>query len=119
MDCFRKGGGVRYEEYARFHDVMADESAQTVVAGLFDHILPIVGGLEARLQRGAEALDIGCGKGRAVAALAERFPASRFHGYDLCADAIAAGDPAAAASAMHEHVMLVSDVALLRERPAE
>jgi GntR family transcriptional regulator, transcriptional repressor for pyruvate dehydrogenase complex len=33
------------------------------------------------------------------------------------ADAIAAGDPDAAAQAMHDHVMLVSDVALLREQP--
>lgn len=33
------------------------------------------------------------------------------------ADAIVAGDPVAASAAMHEHVMMVSDVALLRERP--
>jgi len=46
-------------------------------------------------------------------------PRDSLAGHRKVADAIAAGDPAAAASAMHEHVMLVSDVALLRERPAE
>ncbi len=33
------------------------------------------------------------------------------------ADAIIAGDPSGASAAMHEHVVMVSDVALLRERP--
>ena len=46
-------------------------------------------------------------------------PRDSLAGHRRIADAIRAGDPAAAASAMHEHVMLVSDVALLRERPAE
>ena len=46
-------------------------------------------------------------------------PRDSLAGHRKVADAIAAGDPATAASAMHEHVMLVSDVALLRERPAE
>ena len=46
-------------------------------------------------------------------------PRDSLAGHRKVADAIVAGDPAAAASAMHEHVMLVSDVALLRERPAE
>ena len=46
-------------------------------------------------------------------------PRDSLAGHRKVADAIAAGDPAAAAAAMHEHVMLVSDVALLRERPAE
>ncbi len=43
-------------------------------------------------------------------------PRESLAGHRKVADAIAAGDPAAAAQAMHEHVMLVSDVALLREQ---
>ncbi|MCB1790188.1 MAG: transcriptional regulator, partial [Gammaproteobacteria bacterium] len=34
IDCFRHGGGVAYEHYPRFHEVMAEDSGQTVVAGL-------------------------------------------------------------------------------------
>lgn len=44
-------------------------------------------------------------------------PRESLAGHQKVADAIAAGDPDAAAQAMHEHVMLVSDVALLREQP--
>ena len=40
-------------------------------------------------------LDAGCGSGRALIAMAERFPNSRFTGYDLCADAIASAQRSA------------------------
>lgn len=90
VDKFRNGGGVHYECFHRFHEVMAAESAQTVVAALTDHILPLATGLRDQLQSGIDALDIGCGSGKAACTLAETFPNSRFTGYDLCEDAIAA-----------------------------
>jgi ubiquinone/menaquinone biosynthesis C-methylase UbiE len=88
VECFHKGGGVHYEAFHRFHDVMAEESAQTVVAALIDHILPLAGGLIEQLERGIDVLDVGCGSGRAVCRLAAEFPNSRFVGYDFCEDAI-------------------------------
>jgi SAM-dependent methyltransferase len=93
---FREGGGVPYERFGRFHEVMAEDSAQTVLSALFADILPLVPGAEERLERGSSLLDLGCGRGRALIMLAERFPQSRFVGYDLSPDAIAfAGDEAA------------------------
>jgi SAM-dependent methyltransferase len=89
VECFRSGGGVPYERYRRFHEVMAEESAQTVLSVLFSHILPLVPGMGERLEEGAALLDLGCGRGRALLMLAERYPASRFLGYDLSPDAIA------------------------------
>ena len=86
--CFRDGGGVPYERYARFHEVMAEDSAQTVLSVLFSHILPLVPGAEERLEEGASLIDLGCGRGRALLLLAERFPRSRFVGYDLSPEAI-------------------------------
>ncbi len=86
--CFRAGGGVPYSAYPRFHQVMAEESDMTVVAGLEDHILPLVPGLSDRLAGGIDALDVGCGRGHGLIALAERFPNSRFVGLDLSAEAI-------------------------------
>jgi SAM-dependent methyltransferase len=95
VECFRSGGGVPYERYPRFHEVMAEESAQTVLSVLFSHILPLVPGMSERLEDGASLLDLGCGRGRALLMLAERFPASTFCGYDLSTDAIAfAGEQA-------------------------
>ena len=90
VDKFSNGGGVHYGCFHRFHEVMAAESAQTVVSALMDHILPLAPGLRDQLQAGIEVLDIGCGSGKAACALAQAFPNSRFTGYDLCEEAIAA-----------------------------
>jgi SAM-dependent methyltransferase len=91
VERFRKGGGTRYGDYRGFHHLMAEESAQTVVAPLFDHILPLVPGIIERLEEGIDVLDAGCGSGRALIAMAKRFPRSRFVGYDLCEEALEAG----------------------------
>jgi 2-polyprenyl-3-methyl-5-hydroxy-6-metoxy-1,4-benzoquinol methylase len=88
VGCFEKGGGVPYSSYKRFHDVMSEESYQTVVVGLIDHILPLVPNLPLDLMRGIKVLDIGCGKGKAVNLMAQHFPKSTFYGYDLSKEAI-------------------------------
>src|SRR5688572_10665648 len=89
VECFRTGGGVPYDRYPRFHEVMAEESAQTVLSVLFSHSLPLVPGMSERLEAGSSLLDLGCGRGRALLLLGERYPKSTFRGYDLSADAIA------------------------------
>ena len=88
IECFREGGGVPYEKYPRFHAVMAEDSNQSAVAGLEEHVLPLVPGLVDRLERGIDVLDLGCGRGQAINKLARRFPASRFVGLDLSEEAI-------------------------------
>jgi ubiquinone/menaquinone biosynthesis C-methylase UbiE len=90
VDCFHGGGGIPYEAYERFHDVMAEESAQTTVAAIEDMIVPLVPGLARRLERGIAVADIGCGQGKALNRLAALYPASRFTGYDLCEETVAA-----------------------------
>jgi 2-polyprenyl-3-methyl-5-hydroxy-6-metoxy-1,4-benzoquinol methylase len=87
--CFREGGGVPYSRYARFHEVMAEDSGQTVLPGLKEYILPLVPGLVERLETGIRVLDVGCGRGRALNLMASWFPNSRFVGLDLSEEAIA------------------------------
>jgi 2-polyprenyl-3-methyl-5-hydroxy-6-metoxy-1,4-benzoquinol methylase len=87
--CFGEGGGVPYARYARFHEVMAEDSGQTVLPVLKDHILPLVPGLLERLEAGIRVLDVGCGRGRALNRMAGWFPNSRFVGFDLSDEAIA------------------------------
>ena len=89
VECFKEGGGVPYSAYDRFHEVMAEESGQTIVAALTDHILPLVPGLAERLTAGIDVLDVGCGSGRALNLMARTFPNSRFVGYDFSEEAIA------------------------------
>jgi 2-polyprenyl-3-methyl-5-hydroxy-6-metoxy-1,4-benzoquinol methylase len=86
---FRDGKGLCYHHYGRFHEVMAESSNQTVVEALEEHVLPLAPGLVERLEAGIDVVDVGCGEGRALLRLAERFPGSRFTGLDLCADAFA------------------------------
>lgn len=95
LQCFETGAGAAYGDYPCFHQIMAEDSGQTVTAQLFGVLLPLVDGLVDRLESGIEVLDAGCGRGSAVLAMAERFPRSRFVGYDLCADAIAFANAAA------------------------
>ncbi|MCA8884757.1 MAG: methyltransferase domain-containing protein [Rhodobacteraceae bacterium] len=87
LERFKTGEGLCYHHFDRFHEVMAEDSAQLVVANLIDAILPVVPGLVERLKSGIDVADFGCGGGRAMLALAKAFPNSRFAGFDLCEDA--------------------------------
>lgn len=89
IHCFENGGGVPYEKYHRFHDVMAEESNQTVLAELIDGILPIVPGIVDKLHQGIKVLDVGCGSGRAINLMAKTFSSSQFVGYDFSKEGIA------------------------------
>ena len=88
IDCFQSGGGVPYDRFHRFHDVMAEDSGQSVLPVLESHILPLVPGIIEALNRGISVMDLGCGRGRALNLMASRFPQSTFIGYDLSEEAI-------------------------------
>jgi len=89
-EAFEHGQGVPYSAYARFHEVMAEDSEATVVDALEEHILPLVPGLIAQLEGGIDVADLGCGRGKALMKLAELFPNSRFTGIDFSEEAISA-----------------------------
>ncbi len=89
VDCFRNGGGVPYEKYPRFHDIMAEDSAQFVGGALEAHILPLVPGLVDRLRAVIRVVDMGCGRGLTMTRLGELFPRSTFEGVDFSTEAIA------------------------------
>ncbi len=88
VECFRHGGGVPYSKYKRFHEVMAEDSGQSVMSALESHIVPLVPGLADRLERGIQVLDLGCGRGRIIHRLATLYPKSRFVGLDFSGEAI-------------------------------
>jgi 2-polyprenyl-3-methyl-5-hydroxy-6-metoxy-1,4-benzoquinol methylase len=88
LDCFKNGGGVPYSEFERFHEVMAEDSGQSIVSSLTEAVLPLVPGLIEKLEHGIDTLDIGCGRGRADLLMAKTFPNSRVVGYDLCEEPI-------------------------------
>jgi SAM-dependent methyltransferase len=95
VQCFRNGGGLPDALYARFQEVIAEQSSRTVVSELTTSVLTLVPGLSEKLEQGIRVLDIGCGMGKVVLALAEAFPRSEFVGCDISREAIARARQAA------------------------
>lgn len=115
IECFYKGGGVPYSAYNRFHQVMAEDSGQTVVAALEEFILPLIPQVMEALDKGIDVLDVGCGSGRALNKMAKLFPNSRFKGYDFSEEAIATAQSEAHSQGLTNIQFQVKDAAKLDE----
>jgi len=113
IDCFRNGGGVPYSEYAKFQQIMADNSAQVQDAALIETVLPLVPGLVERLEAGIDVADVGCGQGHAINLMAKEFPNSRFVGYDFSEGGIAAAREEAQTMGLSNARFEVKDVATI------
>ncbi|MFZ9387270.1 MAG: class I SAM-dependent methyltransferase [Chitinophagaceae bacterium] len=110
INCFKNGGGVPYSKYHRFHEVMAEDSGQSVLSSLENHILPLVPDLITKLNSGIRMLDVGCGSGKIINKLAALFPHSHFTGIDLSDEAIATANSAAAMSGLKNVEFIVKDL---------
>jgi SAM-dependent methyltransferase len=113
VDVFRKGGGVEYRAFERFHALMAESSRTTLEATLLTRTLPLVPGLVDRLEAGIDVLDLGCGEGVAIRMMAQRFARSRFLGMDIAADAIATARAEADAAGLTNARFVAQDGATL------
>ncbi|HJU28098.1 MAG TPA: class I SAM-dependent methyltransferase, partial [Candidatus Binataceae bacterium] len=83
MDAFRTGKGVPQSEYP----VEVFEAIERGSAPIYRHQLirkwmPAMPQVVEALNAGGSALDVGCGSGRAVVALATAYPKARVFGYD-------------------------------------
>ena len=94
-----EAGGRGVEGDERFHGAVTAASHSLLLARLMDEIGDLI--KETRLESLGQP-------GR---------PQDSLAGHRAIAEAIRAGDPEAAAAAMHAHVVMVSDVAVLREAP--
>ena len=91
VKSFREGGGVGYEDFPRFQQLMKEESGQVFDATLIGVTLPLAAGLVDRLNAGIDVADVGCGSGHAINLMAQAFPKSRFTGFDFSDEGIAEG----------------------------
>jgi 2-polyprenyl-3-methyl-5-hydroxy-6-metoxy-1,4-benzoquinol methylase len=110
VECFFKGGGVPYEKFPRFHEVMEEDSGQSVLSSLESHILPLIPGLTDLLTTGIRVLDAGCGSGRILNRLAELYPNSRFTGIDLSPEAIGKARAEASQKGLRNIEFIVRDL---------
>lgn len=88
-DAFRTGLGLTYDQLGR----SAAHRTERMLGpwarlALVPTILPALDGVVERLESGARALDVGCGAGVALFALAQAFPNTTFYGYDPSKNAI-------------------------------
>jgi SAM-dependent methyltransferase len=84
--AFRTGHGVAPQEYGPdLWPAIERLSAPMYVNSLVPEWLPHLPAIDAALVAGADVADVGCGAGRALIALAQAYPRSRFTGFDTVA----------------------------------
>lgn len=112
-DAFRHGGGVPQASYdGRFFEGMERFTACWFNNSLLQAWMPALPDVRARLERGTELADIGCGRGRALVRLADVFPNSQFVGYDVLPSNIEAAQSCAIRAGVADRVRFeVRDVA--------
>jgi len=116
--AFRNGNGVAWGEHDErlFHGV-AGFYRNAYRGELVPTWLPALDGIEPRLSAGARVVDVGCGHGHSTIIMAGAFPASRFTGYDIHADSVAAARENADAAGVADRVTF--EVADARSYPGE
>jgi 2-polyprenyl-3-methyl-5-hydroxy-6-metoxy-1,4-benzoquinol methylase len=106
--AFRAGGGVPQAAYT---DDMWDGMERFTI-NWFENLLtqqwlPAMLAVQAKLERGAQVADIGCGRGQALIKLAQAFPSSRYIGYDIFGPTIERATANAQAAGVADRVRFV------------
>lgn len=101
----RSGHGIGYSE--QDHNVIhgiAEVFRAAYNAYLLDDWIPALEGVPERLSAGARVADVGCGYGVTTILMAQRFPASTFHGFDYDTGSIERARAAAAEAGVADRV---------------
>jgi len=89
LEAFKSGKGVSWGDHAgRLFCGVAAFYRNAYRASLVSEWLPALDGVVERLKEGIDVADIGCGHGHSSVLIAEAFPSSRVHGFDVHAPSI-------------------------------
>lgn len=84
LEAFRTGKGVGWGEHdERLYCGIAAFYRNSYQASLVQHWLPALDGVVAKLERGANVADVGCGHGHSTVIMAKAFPSARLWGFDV------------------------------------
>lgn len=87
--AFRSGEGIGWDEH---HHGVFHGTERFFRGGYAAHLvaewIPALGGMAERLRAGATVADVGCGHGASTILMAQAFPASRFHAFDVHAPSL-------------------------------
>jgi len=118
IEVFRTGRGLPWGDHSaclfcgtgRFF-------GQINAAKLIEYWIPALNGVKEKLESGAKVADIGCGHGPSTIMMAQAFPNSIFHGFDLHEDSIEhAREHAQAAGVTNNSIF---EVAAAKEYPGK
>lgn len=84
MECFRNGGGLHLADHHPDMSRVTDRlNAPTYTYFLTRTWIPdLLPDVHKKLKAGAEVVDVGCGSGTVLVAMARAYPQSRFRGYE-------------------------------------
>jgi SAM-dependent methyltransferase len=84
LEAFRTGKGVAWGDHdGRLHCGVAAFYRNGYRGSLVSQWLPALDGVVERLEAGIAVADVGCGHGHSTVLMAQAFPRSRFHGFDV------------------------------------
>lgn len=84
IEAFRTGQGVAWGDHdERLYCGVASFYRNAYRGSLVSQWLPALDGVVDRLNAGIAVADVGCGHGHSTLLMAEAFPHSRFHGFDV------------------------------------
>jgi SAM-dependent methyltransferase len=84
IEAFRTGRGVAWGDHdGRLYCGVAAFYRNAYRGSLVSEWLPALDGVVERLKAGIAVADVGCGHGHSTVLMAEAFPRSRFHGFDV------------------------------------
>ena len=89
LEAFRTGKGIAWgDHHGRLHCGVAAFYRNGYRANLVQEWLPALDGVVAALEDGIRVADVGCGHGHSTVLMAQAFPRSRFHGFDVHGESI-------------------------------
>ena len=84
IEAFRTGKGVAWGEHdGRLYCGVAAFYRNAYRGSLVSEWLPALDGVVEKLNAGIAVADVGCGYGHSTLLMAQAFPQSRFHGFDV------------------------------------
>ncbi len=118
LEAFRTGRGVAWGQHDdRLHCGVAAFYRNGYRGSLVSQWLPALEGVVAKLEAGITVADVGCGHGHSTVLMAQAFPNSRFHGFDVHTPSIEEARHSAADAGLSDRVSF--DVARAVDYPDE
>jgi len=102
---FKSGRGMAWGDHAGcLFEGTERFFRSSYIGNLTSSWIPSLDGVEAKLRSAAKVADVGCGLGASTILMAQTYPSSRFHGFDVHAGSVELARKRAAAAGVADRV---------------